>query len=724
MAYLLAFHQVEVLDGAGARGVTGHFPHLRFVSLLPPADTAEAAQRLPEHVRGRVNFEPTPELLDSGRIKAILTTDRRATAAAFPALDPADIVTWDDVPAAYERWLRSDHLPANAVRSTYTPEGLLPVDWTYPKTRIELIGSCAAEFMQQVVGEVGRQLDADIECSVTVQNHPTGAAPATGEPPTVRLVVPPLRYMHPATLDDFVAHPDHERLFAETREHMVRYLESVAAADTTVPLFVLGFIEPHQNPAGSFFHARELSNFKYFVRCLNDAIVEWCEGRPGVHFVDGDAAAAAIGKIHVDEGPLAFFAHRAPIDPYDDWIDQSFPTPAPGVRESYASRAGEFYAAVIREVVHRQVILSGAARVKAVIVDLDNTLWRGLASDGTVGSWNGRPQGIVEALKILKRRGVFLAIASKNDESYIREHWDAILHQWSDVPLGDKLSLDDFDAVRINFRPKSANIAEMLAELNVHPESAVFVDDNPLEREEVQSVFPQIRVLGAEINYVRRELLHSPFTQFDVRTREDAVRSATARKQAALKEHLSAGTAADFLQALQLVCQVDEVTDPASAAGQRALQLINKTNQWNVNGARISAADFEAALEGGHRLFVAEVRDAGNAYGIVGVALVEPAASLITHLVVSCRVIGMGIDDAFIHDLSLRFGPLELAYADSGRNRGVAAFFERHTGTVPAADGNVAVGAIEAPAHVRIEGAASVADEAAAWIADADAPVA
>ena len=291
------------------------------------------------------------------------------------------------------------------------------------------------------------------------------------------------------------------------------------------------------------------------------------------------------------------------------------------------------------------------------------------------------------------------------------------------MPLGAKLSLDDFDAVRINFRPKSANIAEMLAELNVHPESAVFIDDNPLEREEVQSVFPQIRVLGAEINYVRRELLHSPFTQFDVRTREDAVRSATARKQAALKEHLSAGTAADFLQSLQLVCQVDEVTDPASAEGQRALQLINKTNQWNVNGARISAADFEAALEGGHRLFVAEVSDAGNAYGIVGAALVDPAASLITHLVVSCRVIGMGIDDAFVHDLSLRFGPLKLAYADSGRNRAVAAFLERHTGAVPAA-GDIAVGAIEAPAHVRVEGAASVADEAAAWIADADAPVA
>lgn len=89
------------------------------------------------------------------------------------------------------------------------------------------------------------------------------------------------------------------------------------------------------------------------------------------------------------------------------------------------------------------------------------------------------------------------------------------------------------------------------------------------------------------------------------------------------------------------MCRVEEIGDPDSAAGQRALQLINKTNQWNLNGCRID----RATLADG-RLFVADVRDAGNSYGIVGAALVQ--GGLVTHLVISCRVIGMGIDDAFV----------------------------------------------------------------------------
>lgn len=271
---------------------------------------------------------------------------------------------------------------------------------------MELIGSCGAVFLEQAAQQMGPELD----CFHTVQNHPIATPPA--QTPTLRIVVPPLRYMHPATLDDFIAHPDHTRLFAETGEHMRAYLDSVADAAPGVPLFVLGFIEPHMNPAGLFFPARELSNFKHFVRCLNDELVAWCESRAGAHFVDGDALAAAIGMVGVEEGSQTYLSHRAPLDRfYDDGTDQSWPLQPPPVASSYDIRTEAFSTAILREVVQRLLILRGSARVKAVIVDLDNTLWRGLASDGAVGPWAGRPQGIVEALKILKSRGVYLAIA-------------------------------------------------------------------------------------------------------------------------------------------------------------------------------------------------------------------------------------------------------------------------------------------------------------------------
>ena len=91
------------------------------------------------------------------------------------------------------------------------------------------------------------------------------------------------------------------------------------------------------------------------------------------------------------------------------------------------------------------------------------------------------------------------------------------------------LSLDDFVMARISFQPKSKSVSEILGATNISAQNAVFIDDNPLEREEVQAAFPDLRVLGAELNYVRRELLYSPYTQRHVITGDDARRTETTR---------------------------------------------------------------------------------------------------------------------------------------------------------------------------------------------------
>ena len=90
--------------------------------------------------------------------------------------------------------------------------------------------------------------------------------------------------------------------------------------------------------------------------------------------------------------------------------------------------------------------------------------------------------------------------------------------------------LEDFDSVRIDFRPKSVTVGEIMEELGVLDDAVVFVDDNPLEREEVQAAFPALRVLGAEMNYVRRELLFSPFTQAAPGRATDGSRSTAAHQ--------------------------------------------------------------------------------------------------------------------------------------------------------------------------------------------------
>jgi FkbH-like protein len=699
--FFVAFHQLDALEAMEGRCVSGLFPHLRLVSLLPADATRAAAAALPRHLAQRIVVDPPAELVSTG-LHGVLSTDTEDTLRTLPTV-PADAVfDWGGLPAAYDRWLQGAYLPHCSTTALYSPEGLFPLGWSHPPMTLEIVGSCEAYFMEQQVPTVGHQLGLDLRSFHTLQNHPIVQEPAGAPAATARLVVPPLPFMHPDTLDDFVAHPDHVRLFEESRAHLVAYLDSVAHGYDGVPHFVAGFMEPTTNPLGGSFHSRELSNFKYFVRCLNDCVVEWCESHSQAWYLDADETAAAVGKLYVDEAPLFHYAHRVPFDPYDDWVERDEPVASIPVLRSYQIRSAQFYAAIIREVCLRLVVLSGRSQVKAVIVDLDNTLWRGLASDQRIGSWNGRPQGIVEALKILKKRGVLLAVASKNDDAYVRLHWAHILRDYAEVPLGIPLSLDDFDAVRIDFRPKSTTVGEILDELNILPESVVFVDDNPLEREEVQAAFPAIRVLGAELNYVRRELLYSPFTQRAVLTAEDATRSSTVRQQALLRRHAAAGTDGDFLSALGLSCRVSEVVDPAGPEAERTVQLANKTNQWNLNGRRLGHAELSAALAGGQRLVVAHVADASHDYGLVGAALVDTARQRVTHMIVSCRVIGMGIDQTLAHQLFERFGPLAFAYGDSGRNLAARGFLQAHGGGDDFVSGDVAVAAVAAPEHVRL----------------------
>jgi len=116
-------------------------------------------------------------------------------------------------------------------------------------------------------------------------------------------------------------------------------------------------------------------------------------------------------------------------------------------------------------------------QVKLVIVDLDDTLWRGVIAEEGIDRpmvTEGWPAGLVEALVTLKKRGVLLAIASKNDEDRIRSFWPHL--------YGGRLELADFASVKINWQSKAENIAQILKETNLLPRNVVFLDDNPVER--------------------------------------------------------------------------------------------------------------------------------------------------------------------------------------------------------------------------------------------------
>ena len=117
-----------------------------------------------------------------------------------------------------------------------------------------------------------------------------------------------------------------------------------------------------------------------------------------------------------------------------------------------------------------------------IILDLDDILWGGIVGETgwqgiTLGGHDPAGEALVDfqrELKALARRGILLAIVSKNDESIATE---AIAKHPEMV-----LKMDDFAGWRINWRDKAANIVDLMTELNLGLDSAVFIDDSPVER--------------------------------------------------------------------------------------------------------------------------------------------------------------------------------------------------------------------------------------------------
>jgi FkbH-like protein len=273
------------------------------------------------------------------------------------------------------------------------------------------------------------------------------------------------------------------------------------------------------------------------------------------------------------------------------------------------------------------------------VVDLDDTLWHGVSGDiqdidgMMVEGW---PMGVAEALLFLKKRGILLAIASKNEEARIREIWPKI--------FGQRIRLDDFAAVRINWLPKAENMREILETMNLLPRNAVFIDDNPAERDAMRRAFPDMRILGRHPYYLKRILMWAPETQVPVVTEESSRRTEMIQAQFTRETQRKEMSRDDFLREAALrvtLLHVDDMDHPKFA---RVFELINKTNQFNTNGRRWKFEECDAWFRSGGLMLAFEVTDRFTSYGLVGVVIYRHGE--IEQWVMSCRVLGYQIEEA------------------------------------------------------------------------------
>ncbi len=335
-----------------------------------------------------------------------------------------------------------------------------------------------------------------------------------------------------------------------------------------------------------------------------------------------------------------------------------------------------------------------AGRVaKVLVTDLDNTLWGGVAGeDGPSGLRVNRDHSgiawwnVQRALLDVKRRGILLAVASKNN----RQDAIEVFRLHADMPL----RWEDFTAERINWQDKATSLREIAAELNLGLDSLAFLDDNPAERELVRRELPEVTVIDLPDSPLgfADAIRQCPVLERLSLSAEDAERD---RYYAGQRERAAALSGAanleDYYRSLE---QRVEMAPVDAATMARAAQLTQKTNQFNLTTRRYSEQRLAALAEtAGWQIYTVRVEDRFGDNGLVGVIITQTAGETceIEAFLLSCRVISRTVETAMLSFV---------AAGEPGARTGRAARMvsAHHAKNAPAADCYRRHGS---PAHVR-----------------------
>ncbi|MFC4306455.1 HAD-IIIC family phosphatase, partial [Cohnella boryungensis] len=300
------------------------------------------------------------------------------------------------------------------------------------------------------------------------------------------------------------------------------------------------------------------------------------------------------------------------------------------------------YFAAIGTVTARALVAWRQHPFKVIVVDADNTLWRGVVGeDGAAGIQITSAFAAWQRLLLRKRNeGLLLALCSKNNESDV---WDAF-EQNGDMLLRK----EHFAAWRINWQAKSDNLRELAEELNLGLDSLIFVDDNAAECMEVMSRLPEVLTLRLPEEETTEFLSHVwAWDRLRV-TEEDRKRASSytaerQRKEAAVRPGESLE---DYLRGLRMKVSFRPLSFEET---ERAAQLSARTNQFNLNGVRRSAADIRSGLSrASERHWIVEAADRFGDYGRIGYVSgsVRDETLVIDTFLLSCRVLGRGVEHA------------------------------------------------------------------------------
>ena len=336
-----------------------------------------------------------------------------------------------------------------------------------------------------------------------------------------------------------------------------------------------------------------------------------------------------------------------------------------------------------------RAVRNGAPK-KGLITDLDDTLWRGIVGDDGVEAiaWDldrhAQAHGVYQQfLGALAAEGTLVGVASKNDPAVVEE---AFARPDLLIPR------DRIFPVAVSWGSKAAAVSRILADWNVHADSVVFVDDNPAELAEVKDAHPDLECALFPARDPRavydllvrlRDLFGKPAL-----SEEDALRMASLRSAASVRG--TAGESEGYSERLLERAGAHVTIDfRRHAAGTRAFELVNKTNQFNLNGRRFTDRAWTGLLDApGAFLLTASYRDRFGALGTIAVmgGRVQGGRAQVDVWVMSCRAFARRIEHQCLKALFAwsGAGAIKFDYAPTPRNGPLGACLRGLLGGDPA----------------------------------------
>ena len=328
-----------------------------------------------------------------------------------------------------------------------------------------------------------------------------------------------------------------------------------------------------------------------------------------------------------------------------DWTDQRF-----------------FYIGKIRQSYNAQVFFADAiARIlaailftprKCIVLDADNTLWGGVVGEEGINgielsdSFPGNVYKEFQKYLLRQRaRGIILAIVSKNNEddvlSVLKNHKDSLLKP------------KHFSCFKINWKDKARNIIEVAEELNIGLDSIVFIDDNPVEREWVKNKISDVLIPdlpSSPTEYINSIEKLEAFDFLSI-TNEDKKRADMYYQEGKRKkEKIKFNTIEDFLKNLKMEASVEDINQNNL---KRVIQLLNKTNQFNLTVRRHNETDLRNIIKNGGIGITLRLKDKFGDSGLIGLAIAnsknaEKNCWGIDSFLLSCRVLGRKVEDLLL----------------------------------------------------------------------------